>query len=70
VQKLWSKVLFNLVIKLPKPKVVDADALRLLSKSSLKNAQWVLTPHFAEAVVLLSCSIAEVEADRFSAVKK
>ena len=69
-QEIWSKALFNLVIKLPQPKVVDADALRLLSKSLLKNTQWVLTPHPGEAAALLSCSIAEVEADRFSAVKK
>jgi NAD(P)H-hydrate epimerase len=69
-QELWSKALFNLVIKLPEPKVVDADALRLLGKSSLKTAQWILTPHSGEAAALLSCSIADIEADRFLAVKK
>jgi NAD(P)H-hydrate repair Nnr-like enzyme with NAD(P)H-hydrate dehydratase domain len=58
------------VIKLPEPKVVDADALRLLGKSSLKNAQWILTPNSVEAAALLLCLIAEIEADRFLVVKK
>jgi NAD(P)H-hydrate epimerase len=69
-QDIWSHSLFNLVITLPQPKVVDADALRLLAANPIKNAQWVLTPHPGEAAALLSCSIAEIEADRFSAVKK
>lgn len=69
-QDIWSQALFDLVIKLPQTKVVDADALRLLAAKPTKQAQWILTPHPGEAAVLLSCSITEVEADRFSAVKK
>ena len=69
-QEHWSQALFDLVITLPQSKVVDADALRLLAEYPIKNSQWVLTPHPGEAAVLLSCSIAEIEADRFSAVKK
>ncbi|AZQ82909.1 NAD(P)H-hydrate dehydratase [Colwellia sp. Arc7-635] len=66
----WSRDLFDLVIQWPQPKVIDADALRMLAAKPIKNEQWVLTPHPGEAADLLACSIAEIEADRFSAVKK
>ncbi len=69
-QDNWSQALFDCVIQLPQSKVIDADALRLLAKKPLKNNQWILTPHPGEAAALLACSTAEVEADRFSAVKK
>ncbi len=69
-QDNWSQALFDYVIQLPQSKVIDADALRLLAKKPLKNNQWILTPHPGEAAALLACSTAEVEADRFSAVKK
>ncbi|NQY63129.1 MAG: NAD(P)H-hydrate dehydratase [Alteromonadaceae bacterium] len=49
--------------------VIDADALHLLSKTSLYYQHWVLTPHPGEAATLLNCSIAEIEADRFAAVQ-
>jgi NAD(P)H-hydrate epimerase len=69
-QDSWSLALFDFVMQLPQPKIIDADALRLLAKKPIKNNQWVLTPHPGEAADLLACSIAEIEADRFSAVKK
>ncbi len=69
-QDNWAIALFDFVIQLPQPKVIDADALRLLAKQPIKSSQWVLTPHPGEAADLLACSIAEIEADRFSAVKK
>jgi len=69
-QDTWSLALFDFVIQLPQPKVIDADALRLLAEKPSKNSQWILTPHPGEAAALLACSIAEIEADRFSAVKK
>lgn len=65
----WSKMLFNAVIKLTQKKVIDADALRILAQNPIKNQHWVLTPHPGEAAALLSCSIADVEADRFAAVQ-
>lgn len=69
-QEAWSTALFDFVMTLPQSKVVDADALRLLAEDRRKNSQWVLTPHSGEAAALLSCTIAEVEADRFAAVRK
>ncbi len=49
--------------------VVDADALTLLSKSKQYYCKWVLTPHPKEAAALLHCEVADIEADRFSAVR-
>ena len=71
----WAESLFDLVIKQNKPCVIDADALQLLATkkiplSSTQARLWVCTPHPGEAAALLACSIAEVEQDRFSAVKK
>lgn len=55
------------------PMVVDADALHLLadrrqSDSRLRRDNWILTPHPGEAAVLLDCSVAEIQQDRFAAV--
>ncbi len=68
-QDNWSAELFDLVLKFTQPKVVDADALRLLAAKPIKKQQWILTPHPGEAAALLSCRVEDVEADRFSAVK-
>ena len=61
--------------------VLDADALNLLAeqgawwldktlrKQGQQEFQPILTPHPGEAARLLTCSTAEIEHDRFSAVK-
>ena len=55
------------------PLVLDADALthfaRRLSERRESSAQIVLTPHAGEMARLLESTAAEVEADRFSAVR-
>lgn len=66
----WSKALFEWVINFSQCKVIDADALHFLALSPQKFDKWILTPHPGEAAVLLNCTIAEIEADRFSAVRK
>ncbi|MFT5446462.1 MAG: hydroxyethylthiazole kinase-like uncharacterized protein yjeF [Gammaproteobacteria bacterium] len=55
-----------------RPVVLDADALNLLAEpTALKiPLQCVMTPHPGEAARLLDCSTAQVEADRFAAVKQ
>ncbi|WP_298771649.1 NAD(P)H-hydrate dehydratase [uncultured Shewanella sp.] len=73
-RELWGKVLLD-AVKLslkhtPKPCVIDADALYLLKGQSWHYRQWVLTPHTGEAARLLDISRAEVEQDRFSAIKQ
>jgi len=56
-----------------KPLVIDADALNFLANLP-KNAQHInsaiLTPHPKEASSLLGCDVADIEKDRFSAVKQ
>lgn len=69
-QSSWSKKLLAVVLKSKKPLVVDADALNLLAKKSLKRVNWVLTPHPGEAARLLHTTTEGVQEDRVSAVKK
>lgn len=57
------------------PLVVDADALHLLSElrhtiSRVKRENWILTPHPGEAAALLDCPVAEIQDDRFAAVRE
>ena len=68
-QEDWSRALFEQVLMLDKPLVVDADALNLLAAAPARRADWVLTPHPGEASRLLGCTTAEVEQDRFAAVE-
>ncbi|MCW8195326.1 NAD(P)H-hydrate dehydratase [Proteobacteria bacterium 005FR1] len=67
----WSRQLFDAVLTSSLPLVVDADGLNLISEQPErwgKPREWVLTPHPGEAARLLSCSVAEIQADRFAAV--
>lgn len=50
--------------------MLDADALNLLSQEKRSQDNRVLTPHPGEAARLLATDIADVEADRFAAVRK
>jgi ADP-dependent NAD(P)H-hydrate dehydratase / NAD(P)H-hydrate epimerase len=68
-QSLWAESLFNEVINSGKPLVVDADGLNLLAKAPGKNTDWVLTPHPGEAARLLNTTMAQIQADRFAAVR-
>ncbi len=65
----WGYNLFKATCLSDKPCVLDADALNLLAIEPKRQDNWVLTPHSGEAARLLDCDIAEVEADRFAAVK-
>ncbi|MCW8885751.1 MAG: NAD(P)H-hydrate dehydratase [Motiliproteus sp.] len=69
----WSDQMMLALQECRLPAVLDADALNLLSGSNspLKNpADSVITPHPGEAGRILGCANAEVQADRFAAVKK
>lgn len=65
----WSVALFNQVMASEKSCVIDADALHLLAKNFQHRDNWVLTPHPGEAAILLKCSVADIEKDRFKAVR-
>lgn len=69
-QSAWSEYLLQAAINSGKPMVLDADGLNLMAAGALQpHAQMIVTPHPGEAARLLKCSSAEVQADRFAAVR-
>ena len=68
-QDVWGQELFHACLATEHDKIIDADALNLLSKISALRDNWVLTPHPGEAARLLGLTTADVEKDRFSAIK-
>ena len=69
-QSEWSRELLHAVLSAQQPKILDADALNLLSEMPQKQSNWVLTPHVGEAARLLRCTAEQVQSDRLSAAKK
>jgi hydroxyethylthiazole kinase-like uncharacterized protein yjeF len=65
----WGRGLWQAVLAVDKPLVVDADALNLLAAQPMSRADWVLTPHPGEAARLLGMSVVEIQADRFTAAR-
>ena len=65
-----AKSIFDLICQLNKPKVFDADGLNLLALSPNYDANRVITPHPGEAARLLGCTVADIERDRFAAVRE
>ena len=68
-QSIWARTMLDAVKAQQKPIVVDADALNLLAKTPYRFADSVLTPHPGEAARLLEVSNADIQADRFAAVR-
>lgn len=66
----WGRDLWGEMKGLPKPLVVDADALNLLSEGPMRREDWILTPHPAEAARLIGTTAAEVQRDRFEAARR
>lgn len=65
----WGQQLWQQSAALTLPKVVDADALKLLAAHPTQQNHWILTPHPGEAAALLGITTAQVQADRVAAVK-
>lgn len=66
-----AREFLSVILKSDKPKVLDADALNLLSSfESQKSDSWILTPHPAEAARLSGCDTKEIEHDRFASISK
>jgi NAD(P)H-hydrate epimerase len=65
LQKAWAS---------GKPLVVDADALNIISQGRVvakaQRADWIITPHPGEAARLLQKTSADIQADRFAAVRE
>ena len=68
-QSPWAVELFAAACQCDLPMVVDADALNLLANMPASRQNWVLTPHPGEAARLLQTSVAEIQRNRFAAVK-
>jgi NAD(P)H-hydrate epimerase len=70
----WSEQMLQRVTDTGVPLVVDADALNMLAAGRVvekpQRDNWILTPHPGEAARLLECSSADIQADRFAAVRK
>ena len=68
----WSEQLMQKAVAANLPMVIDADGLNILAEGRVvpkpDGSQWVLTPHMGEAARLLGLTVAEIQADRFSAV--
>jgi len=67
-QTKWSRQLFEKIISLPHPKIIDADGLNLLAQYPQKSEKWILTPHPGEAARLLHCTTEDIQADRVNSV--
>ncbi len=68
-QSSWAVDFFHTVFESKLAMIVDADALNLLALNPCRRNNWVLTPHPGEAARLLKTSVAEIQNDRFGAVK-
>lgn len=71
-KKAWGQQMLQQVLASGKPRVLDADAINLMSESEktpAKTAAQVLTPHPGEASRLLGCSVPDIEADRLAAAQ-
>ena len=69
-QGAWGHALWLTALDSGKPLVLDADGLNLFAREPRRFVQpAVLTPHPGEAARLLGCTVEEVEADRFAAVR-
>lgn len=65
-----AQAIYHVISSSDLNKVVDADALHFLALHPNVDPNRIITPHSAEAAKLLDVSIAEIETDRFSSVRK
>nr|VFK51652.1 MAG: NAD(P)H-hydrate epimerase [Candidatus Kentron sp. TUN]VFK53629.1 MAG: NAD(P)H-hydrate epimerase [Candidatus Kentron sp. TUN] len=72
-QSPWGRGMIESVIQTDLPLIIDADGLNLLAASPYEfnnhRGGQVLTPHPGEAGRLLNCTTAEIQEDRFKAVR-
>ena len=66
----WGREMWQAVIDVSCPLVVDADALNLLAASPHRYERWVLTPHPGEAARLLGWTSSAVQANRREAIRR
>jgi hydroxyethylthiazole kinase-like uncharacterized protein yjeF len=66
----WAQELLETVFESELPKVLDADALNMLSQAPRPCDHWVLTPHPGEAARLLHCGTGDVQKNRFQSARE
>lgn len=66
----WGLSIWKEISKREFPMVVDASALRWLSRFHTQNKPWIITPHPGEAADLLGLSAAEIQNNRFRAIEQ
>ena len=66
----WSLEVWRRLLNRDLPVVLDADGLNLLAEHGRERENWILTPHPGEAARLLDVAIAEIQHDRFAAVRE
>ena len=64
----WARSLFAAALAFQGVRILDADALNLLSAEPFPQPGAILTPHPGEAARLLGCSTAVIQHDRFAAL--
>jgi len=64
-QGSWGMNLLAQVLQSPLAKLVDADALNLLTNEDRGRDDWVLTPHPGEAARLLGFTTVDIQQNRF-----
>jgi len=65
----WSREAWRRLLGCEQPVVLDADGLNLLAEHAFDRTNWILTPHPGEAARLLGLTTADVQRDRFEAVR-
>ena len=68
-QEEWGIGLLETICACDLPMLVDADALNILSVNKKNSDHWVMTPHPGEAGRLLGIDTAEIQKDRYKAVR-
>jgi NAD(P)H-hydrate epimerase len=66
----WGRPLLHAVLESGLPMIVDADALNWLAREPQRREHWILTPHPGEAARLLNVTAAEIQRDRWQAVRE
>ncbi|MEE4330444.1 MAG: NAD(P)H-hydrate dehydratase [Wenzhouxiangella sp.] len=68
-QSSWSRLVWKRALASERPVVLDADGLNLLASEPVRNEDLIITPHPGEAARLLDCRTADIQSDRFAAVR-
>jgi len=66
----WSRSVWQKLLEVDRPMVLDADGLNLLADHRFERENWILTPHPGEAGRLLDVAVSEVQGDRFAAARE